>query len=122
MPEVSYLREMINGVPVVATPAEIDTLTAEQLHAVLLAATGSRHPTVVVDMTRTASCDASGVQALLQGQQRAVAKSGELRLVIPAVGAVPRMVKLTCLHRFIPCFPSLTEALAGRPPPPVQHS
>ncbi len=37
--QVRYLRKMINGVPVMATPAEIDITTAEQLRAVLLAAT-----------------------------------------------------------------------------------
>ena len=33
--EVRYLRKMIDGVPVMATPPEIDVTTAEQLRAVL---------------------------------------------------------------------------------------
>jgi hypothetical protein len=36
--EVSYFRRMVDGVPVVAAPAEIDITTAEQLDAALLAA------------------------------------------------------------------------------------
>lgn len=41
MPDVRYLIKMINGVPVVAAPAEIDITTAEQLRAVLLTAAGA---------------------------------------------------------------------------------
>jgi hypothetical protein len=48
---------MINGVPVMATPAEIDITAAEQLRAVLLAATENRYRTLVVDMTCTRFCD-----------------------------------------------------------------
>ena len=122
MPDVRYLRKMINGVPVVAAPGEIDITTAKQLRAVLLQATGGGHPTAVVDMTGTVFCDSSGLHALLQAHERAVSEGGELRLVIPADGAVPRIVKLTCLNRFIPCFSSLAEALARPPAATVQHS
>ena len=60
MIEVRYLRKMIDGVPVMATPAEIDVTTAEQLRAVLLAATENRYRTPEVDMTRTRFCEDSG--------------------------------------------------------------
>jgi hypothetical protein len=39
--------EMINGVPVVAAPAEIDVTTAEQLRSVLLEAASHGHTTIV---------------------------------------------------------------------------
>jgi anti-sigma B factor antagonist len=113
---------MINGVPVVAAPGEIDITTAEQLRAVLLETTGSGHPTAVLDMSGTLFCDSSGLHTLLQAHQRAVSEGGELRLVIPADGTVPRIVNLTCLDRFIPCFSSLAEALARTPDATVQHS
>lgn len=38
--DVRYLRTMINGVPVVAAPAEIDIAVTDQLRAVLLEETG----------------------------------------------------------------------------------
>ena len=62
MIQVRYLRKMIKGVPVMATPAEIDTTTAEQLRAVLLAAT-EQYWTLVVGMTRTRFCDSAAVHA-----------------------------------------------------------
>ena len=65
MIEVRYLRKMIDGVPVMATPPEIDVTTAEQLRAVLLAATENRYRTLVVDVTRTRFCDSAAVHALI---------------------------------------------------------
>jgi anti-sigma B factor antagonist len=119
---VRYLRTIINGVPVVAAPAEVDITTAEQLRAVLVAAAGAGHPAVVVDMTRTLFCDSSGLHTLLRAHKRAASEGGELRLVVPADGAVPRVMNLTCLNRFIPCFSSLAEAVAQTPAAAVQRS
>jgi hypothetical protein len=62
-----YLRTMINGVPVMATPAEIDVTTAEQLCAVLLTTTENRYRTLVVDMTRTRFCGLAAAYALVAG-------------------------------------------------------
>ena len=89
MIQVRYLRKMINGVPVMATPAEIDITTAEQLRAVLLAAT-EQYRTLVVDMTRTRFCDSAAVHALIAARKRVLAKGGELGLVAPADGNVQR--------------------------------
>jgi anti-sigma B factor antagonist len=113
--EIRYLRTMIDGVPVVATPAEIDITTTDQLHGVLLDAAIRGHATVVVDMSRTQFCDSSGLHVLLRAHQRAVADGGELRLVLPGDGPVPRIVTLMCLDQLIPSFASLAEALASTP-------
>jgi anti-anti-sigma factor len=115
MTEIRYLRTMIKGVPVVAAPAEIDITTTDQLHAVLLDAASRGHATVVVDMTRTRFCDSRGLHELLQAHERARAEGGELRLVLPGDGPIPRIVTLMCLDRLIPSFGSLAEALAQPP-------
>jgi anti-sigma B factor antagonist len=115
MTEIRYLRTMIDGVPVVAMPAEIDITTADQLRGVLLDAALRGHATVVVDMSRTRFCDSSGLHVLLGAHQRAVAEGGELRLVLPGDGPVPRIVTLMCLDQLIPSFASLAEALARTP-------
>jgi anti-sigma B factor antagonist len=107
--------EMINGVPVVAASAEIDVTTAEQLRSVLLEAASHGHTTIVADMTRTRFCDSCGLSVLVRAHKRAVEEGGELRLVIPPDGTVFRIFTLTSLHRFIPRFDSLTEALLCRP-------
>src|SRR6266705_3607713 len=74
---------MINGVPVVEAPEEIDICNAEQLRIVLLEAASRGHATIVVDMTRTRFCDSSGFSVLVAAHQRALAEGGGLRLVIP---------------------------------------
>ena len=110
--EVRYLRKMINGVPVMTTPAQIDVTTAGQLRAVLLATT-EQYRTLVVDMARTRFCDCAAVHALAAARQRVLAKGGELRLVVPADGTVQRVLTLLDADRFIPCFASLEEAVAA---------
>lgn len=121
MSDARYLRKLIDGVPVVEAPAEIDITTADQLRLVLLEAASAGPPMVVVDMTRTVFCDASGLHVLLRAHKRAASKGGELRLVAPGDGAVSRVVRLTCLDHLIPCFSSLAGALAWTPAA-AQHS
>jgi hypothetical protein len=70
VPDVRYLRTMINGVPVVTTPAEIDTTTEDELQAVPREATSGRHPAVVLDMTGTGFCDSAGDNTLLGAYQQ----------------------------------------------------
>src|SRR5262249_44207613 len=92
--------------------AEIDIATTDQLRGVLLDAAIRGHATVVVDMSRARFCDSNGLHVLLRAHQRAVAEGGELRLVLPGDGPVPRIVTLMCLDQLIPSFTSLAEALA----------
>lgn len=119
MPGIRY-PSMINGLPVVTVPAEVDVNTAEKLRKVLLEAAASGHATIVVDLTGTRFCHSSGLRALAAAHRRAVGEGGELRLVLPADGPVVRALALTTLDRVIPCFPGLDHALAaprpGRPP------
>lgn len=132
MSEIRYLRTMTGGVPVVTAPPVISADTADQFRAVLLDTVARGHATVVVDLTLTRLCDSYGLHILLRAHQLAQAGGGELRLVIPADGLVPRIVALTFLDRLIPCFASLKEAMAqipaaadqrrDAPPGPVQAS
>jgi anti-sigma B factor antagonist len=123
MPGARYPIEMVNGVPVVAAPGEIDISNADWLDAVLREAAARGHATFVVDMTGTTFCASSGVGVLVRAHKRAVAEGGELRLVIPASAAVLRVFAIAGIDRVIPNFPSLYEAVvpapatAPRPPP-----
>jgi anti-sigma B factor antagonist len=121
----------INGVAVVSAPAEIDVTTAQQLRMVLLDAARHGHATVVVDMTRTRFCDSAGLAVLAGAHRRARAHGGGVRLVLPAGGAVARILSFTGLDGFIPGFAGLEQALAAgpaaairpsRPRPPVRRS
>ena len=115
MPGSGYPIEMVNGVPVVAAPAEIDIGNADWLLAVLLEAAGRGHARFVVDMTRTQFCASSGIGVLVQAHKQALANGGELRLVLPACAAVLRVFATTGIDRVIPNFTGLDEALAPAP-------
>ena len=111
MPEISFAVEVIEGVPVVTAPEEIDIANAAGLQAALLEAAGPGRAMVVVDMSRTRFCDSAGLNALVTADRPARADGGEVRLVI--VGeAVVRVVALTGVDRVIPVYASLEDALA----------
>src|SRR5579871_3764587 len=103
--------EVIEGVPVVATPEEIDITNADALRSALLKAAANGHGRLVVDMTRTRFCDSSGLHTLAAAHNRARAEGGEVLLVIPNP-PVLRVFALTAMDRVLATFPTLTEALA----------
>ena len=115
MPDDRFPVAVIQGVPVITIPEEIDITSAEALRSVLLAVAAKGHKTVVVDMTGTWFCDSSGLHTLLRAHKLAVSEGGELRLVVPGGGTVPRVLALTTLDLLLPCFSSLAEALAPSP-------
>ena len=103
--------EMVDGVPVVAAPEEIDITNAPELRSALLEAAAHGHGTVVADLSRTKFCDSSGLHALLAAHKRATAAGGDVLLVISG-NAVLRVFTITGVDRIIPNFTSLEEALA----------
>ena len=111
MPQDRFPVEVVQGVPVVAVPEEIDITNAEALRSALLTAAANGHGTLVVDMTQTQFCDSSGLHALIATHKQAEAEGREVLLVIPGT-AVLRVFALTGMDRVIPNFTSLAEALA----------
>jgi anti-sigma B factor antagonist len=111
MPEARFTVEVVGGVPVVATPEEIDIANAAALRAALLDAGPQGRGTVVVDMSGTQFCDSAGLHVLVRAHKRARAAGGELLLVVPAT-TVLRVFTITGIDRLIPNFSSLDEALA----------
>ena len=114
MPDASFPVEMVGGVPVVATPEEIDITNADGLRTALLEAAGHGPGGFVVDMSRTEFCDTAGIHALVLAHKRAGAQGSEVRLVI-AGAAVLRIFSVTGLDEVIPQFASLDDALAAAP-------
>jgi anti-sigma B factor antagonist len=106
--------EMVDGVPVVAAPEEIDITNAPELRSALLEAAAHGHGTLVADLSRTQFCDSSGLHTLLAAHKRATAAGGDMLLVLPG-NAVLRVFTITGVDRIIPNFASLEEALAQTP-------
>src|SRR6202050_2398786 len=112
MPYGSFPVEVVEGVPVVVAPEEIDITTTEALRWALVKAAADGRGPLVVDMTRTRFCDSAGLHVLLAEHQRAEAEGREVLLVIPST-AVLRILAITGADRMIPNFTSLPEALTG---------
>jgi anti-anti-sigma factor len=115
VPEISFPVEVVEGVPVVTAPEEIDIANAPGLQAALLEAARPElaepgRPLVVVDMSRTRFCDSAGLNALVAADRQARADGGEVRLVVVGEG-VARVVALTGVDRVIACYASLEDAL-----------
>ena len=115
MPDISFPVELIEGVPVVTAPEEIDIANAAALKAALMEvaqmeAAGPDHALLVVDMSRTRFCDSAGLNALVGAARQARANGGEVRMVVTGE-AVSRIVQLTGVDRVIAIYPSLEEAL-----------
>jgi anti-sigma B factor antagonist len=102
---------MVDGVPVVAAPEEIDITNAPELRSALLEAAAHGHGTLVADLSQTQFCDSSGLHTLLAAHKRATAEGGDMLLVLPG-NAVLRVFTITGIDRIIPNFTSLEEALA----------
>src|SRR5208282_1328061 len=110
MPEHSPAVELICGVPVVATPAEIDITNADGLQTALVEASALGHGTFVVDMSGTQFCDSAGIHALVRAHKRSQSEGGEMLLVVFAT-AVLRVFAITGVDGLIPNFSRLQEAL-----------
>jgi anti-sigma B factor antagonist len=109
--EISFSVEVVEGVPVVTAPEEIDVTNAAELRAAVSEAVGAESALVIVDMSRTRFCDSAGLNALVAADRQARAEGGEVRLVIVAE-AIVRVVALTGVDRVVPIYASLEDALS----------
>jgi len=119
MPAMGYSVKSVNGLPVVATPEEIDTSNADEFRQLLLACADEGHAVLVVDMSATAFCDSTGVHQLVRAHQRARAAGGEVRLVT-AAPTVLRLLAIIGIDGFFPIFKNLDEAVATPAAPAVR--
>jgi anti-anti-sigma factor len=110
MPEASFRLEMLNGVPVVVTPEEIDISNVGVLRSALLDADADGSRGLVVDMSGTQFCDSSGLNVLVRAHQRAQTQGGQVRLVMTGAGVL-RLFVVTGVDRVIPIFGSVAEAM-----------
>lgn len=114
MTDVTFPIEMVEGLPVVTAPEEIDIANAARLRAALLEAAARGQRTIVVDMTQTQFCDTAGIHVLVLAHKRALAKGKQLRLAVPS-GNVLRILTITGIDRLIPHFIDLEQALTSTP-------
>lgn len=99
---------------IVALPRELDIGNAPRVGRELLGAFGPRATVVIADMSLTEFCDSSGIRHLLIANDAASARGCELRVVLPSP-SVLRVMQTLGVDRMLRIYPSLGEALAGKP-------
>ena len=114
MPGAEYEVRWADGLPVVATPIEIDVNNAAEFRQALLSCANGSHPALVVDMSETVFCDSTGLHQLIRAHRRAIAAGGEVRLVIRAA-PVLRLFAIMGIDQLFPVYTSLAEAVAATP-------
>jgi anti-sigma B factor antagonist len=95
-------------------PPEVDISNAHRLGPELLGAFGPRATVVIADMSLTEFCDSTGIRHLLIANDAAMARGGELRVVVPS-RAVLRVMRITGVDQVLAIYGSLGEALTGKP-------
>jgi len=102
---------------VVAFPGSVDVSNVDQLRDRLLAVINRGAAVLIADMTDTASCDHSAVDAVARACQRAAINGTQVRLVVTAP-MVRRVLSIEGLDRVVSIYPSLeTATAAGRGAP-----
>lgn len=116
MSDMSRMRlpcRMVNGLPVVEVPAEIDFRNAQNVRDAVVSLVGE-HSVLAVDLRGNEYCDSSGMAALVQAGKAAQRSGGEVRLVMDDA-AQRRIFKVTGIDRRFRIFDSATKATTANP-------
>lgn len=119
MMETSCPIKLVQGVPVIGAPAEIDVRNGGILRAAILHTAAFGYATMVVDMSRTEFCDSAGLSVLVRAHKRALAEGGDLRLVV-TTPPVLRILTLTGLDQALRLFATVADAVAELPAVTIQ--
>lgn len=100
---------------VVMLPEHIDSSNAATIRGELMSVLNRGATAVIADMTRTLSCDSSGIGALGRICRRAVSSGTELQLIVtsPVIRAA---LSLSGTDQLVSIYPSREAALAARAP------
>ena len=99
---------------IVAFPDHVDVSNVGQLRDRLLSVINRGPAVLIADMTDTASCDHSAVEAVARACQRAAINGTQVRLVVTAL-VVRRVLSIEGLDRLVSIYPSLAAAVEREP-------
>ena len=99
---------------IVGFPDHVDISNVGQLRDRLLSVINRGAAILIADMTDTASCDHSAVEAVARACQRAAMSGTQVRLVVTAA-RVRRVLSIEGLDRLVPIYPSLAAAVGREP-------
>jgi anti-sigma B factor antagonist len=103
------VRPHPRGYAEVVAAGDIDFTTHPVLSDALAATIAHGRPRILLDLSRVAFCDSTGLGVLVRASREATAREGWLRLAAPAPG-VRRTLEITNLVRLIPTYETVAEA------------
>jgi len=101
-----------DGTAIFRPIGRIDLISAAEIKQRLSEAVEQGRPRLIVDLGDVSFIDSSGLGALISGLKVARAAGGYLRIARPNSQA-RLILELTTLHRVLPPYDSIEEALAG---------
>jgi len=101
-----------DGAAVFRPVGRIDLISSAELKQRFAEAVEQGRPRLIVDLGDVSFIDSSGLGALISGLKAARAAGGYLRIARPNDQA-RLILELTTLHRVLPPYGSIEEALAG---------
>lgn len=110
MPVPGFPVRLVNGLPVVTAPDEIDVVNAAQLRGALLTAAAEHQPVIVVDMADTEFLDSTGLNVLVRALQQAEDDAAELRLVVRGA-ALHRILNVTGVASMFRIYDNVEDAV-----------
>jgi len=104
-----------HGVPVVRARGEIDLYNVATLEEKLQEALSKDNDALVVDLSKVAYLDSSGLSALISAYKNLDVRGGRLYVIAPPQSyAVRRVLEITRVHEFISVCDSI-EAISSDP-------
>ena len=110
--DVSVVSDTATGTVVMRVTGEVDVVTSASLRRELALHMGSRHPTLVVDLTSVTFLDSTGLGVLVRAARQNTERGGRLELVLDE-GRVVDLLRLTAVARLVSTHRSGADALAA---------
>ena len=99
------------GALVVAVRGEVDMANADDVGAAVLGHAGAAPRRVVVLLEDARYLDSSGLRMLYDLSERIAARGGSMRVVLPSVSPLRRLLAMTKIDTLLPVHESLESAL-----------
>lgn len=98
-----------DDVVVVEAAGEVDLSTHHQVEAALLDALAPPPTILIIDLSNVTFCNVTGINALIDAQQRAEAVNTDLRIV-STHSAVRRLLTVTAVDSYLNLYPNRSSA------------
>src|SRR5688572_9428325 len=110
---LAVVESEAEGVRLIDVDGELDLASAPRLCARLDAARAERVRRLVVDLTRLAFCDSTGLRALMGAGAEIRVEGGRFAVVCPDEGPVARLFDVTGVRERLQVYADRSEALAA---------